>query len=175
MKLKTIILSVFLAATLVFTPISAAQQMNKELPNFHFVDRQVARGAQPTPLGITILAKLGCKSILDLRKAGKEVTHEKQLAELLGMKFYSVPLSSFRAASKVDMNKIQSILVDDSNWPIFVHCKEGRDRTGTVIAIYRIINYRWPSYMALAEAEHYGLHWYHYGMKSMIIDWGFKD
>ena len=56
----------------------------------------------------------------------------------------------------------------DSGEPTFVHCKEGKDRTGTVIACYRMLHDRWQNKTALKEAESYGMHWFEFGMKRYI-------
>jgi len=54
---------------------------------------------------------------------------------------------------------------------VFVHCKLGCDRTGTVIAAYRISRQRWENAKALAEAKNMGLHWYEAGMKRFIASY----
>jgi hypothetical protein len=60
----------------------------------------------------------------------------------------------------------------DSGDRVFVHCKEGKDRTGTVVACYRIVADGWGNRKALSEAKSLGMHWYALGMKSYIL--GFR-
>ena len=69
-----------------------------------------------------------------------------------------------------DIIKILTIL--DSGDRVFVHCKEGKDRTGTVVACYRIAADGWGNRKALSEAKSLGMHWYALGMKSYIL--GFR-
>jgi protein tyrosine/serine phosphatase len=56
----------------------------------------------------------------------------------------------------------------NSGQRVFVHCKLGKDRTGTVIAAYRIAHDGWTSDKALDEALTFGMHWYSGGMKRFI-------
>ncbi|MGH7817758.1 MAG: fused DSP-PTPase phosphatase/NAD kinase-like protein, partial [Candidatus Binatia bacterium] len=43
------------------------------------------------------------------------------------------------------------ILEDPKNWPVFVHCAEGRDRTGYSVATYRMVVENWSVDDALHE------------------------
>jgi hypothetical protein len=52
---------------------------------------------------------------------------------------------------------------------VFVHCRLGMDRTGVVVAAYRIAREHWANQQALAEAESLGMHWYSSGMKRFIL------
>ena len=63
-----------------------------------------------------------------------------------------------------------SILDTPENQPLFVHCRLGADRTGLIIAVYRIVHDGWTSERAKAEAKHYGMHPWEMGMKSYIHD-----
>jgi protein tyrosine/serine phosphatase len=50
-----------------------------------------------------------------------------------------------------------------------VHCWRGKDRTGTIIACYRIQHDGWSSRQALKEAEQRGLSHAEFGMRSFIL------
>ena len=56
-----------------------------------------------------------------------------------------------------ETSKILSILEDGSTGPVFVHCKRGADRTGAVIAAYRIDHDGWDNARALREAMKKGM------------------
>jgi protein tyrosine/serine phosphatase len=56
--------------------------------------------------------------------------------------------------------------------PVFVHCRPGCDRTGTIIACYRIRQGGWPNEAALEEARKYGLSKLEHGMTKYIRDFG---
>jgi len=57
----------------------------------------------------------------------------------------------------------------NSNEPVFVHCKRGSDRTGTVIACYRISHDRWQQKQALQEAKSHGMGLVQVGLKRYIM------
>ena len=54
-------------------------------------------------------------------------------------------------------------IIRDSPKPIIVHCKHGSDRTGIIIAMYRIIYQDWPKEKAIIEMKEggYGFHEIH--------------
>jgi tyrosine-protein phosphatase SIW14 len=51
------------------------------------------------------------------------------------------------------IEKALSVLEDRTQAPVFVHCHEGKDRTGMIIACYRISHDNWSNQKALAEAK----------------------
>src|ERR1039457_6128170 len=59
--------------------------------------------------------------------------------------------------------------VDDSASPVFMHCRRGADRTGTVIACYRITHDGWSNRRALHEAVSYGMSWIEFGMQRYVL------
>ena len=58
----------------------------------------------------------------------------------------------------------------NSQEPVFVHCKKGADRTGTVIACYRISHDRWQRQQALKEAKSHGMGFVQVGLKRYILE-----
>lgn len=47
--------------------------------------------------------------------------------------------------------KFLQIVNDPENQPVFVHCRHGSDRTGTMVAIYRMAVENWPRSRAINE------------------------
>lgn len=127
------------------------------VPNFFQVDERLYRGAQPTAEGLKSLQKLGIKTIVDLR--GPDSSLEKKEVEALGMKYVSVPLRGLTAPTDQEMEKVLKLLepAASTGWPVFVHCRRGKDRTGTVVACYRIAHDGWKNGKALAEAREHGM------------------
>jgi len=98
---------------------------------------------------------MGVKTIVDLRGEGVAEAVEKKLARDHGLNFISMPLDGHHAPSNDEISKLLKLLDDDTKWPIFVHCRRGADRTGTVIACYRIAHDKWDNQKALEEAMSY--------------------
>jgi protein tyrosine/serine phosphatase len=127
------------------------------IDNFYEVDEHVYRGAQPTYEGFNYLAKIGVKTVLDLREDHKQSSGEAQVAASLGMQYVSVPMTGMTPPTEAQITKILALLEDGKSGPVFVHCNRGADRTGAVIAVYRIDHDRWDNGRALKEALSFGM------------------
>ncbi len=125
--------------------------------NFFQVDEHVYRGAQPTDEGFQYLARIGVKTIIDLREADDRSQEEESQVTAAGMKYINVPMTGLTPPTDSEINQILGILEDGKTGPVFVHCKRGADRTGAVIASYRIEHDGWDSHRALSEAKSLGM------------------
>src|SRR5260221_11918829 len=70
--------------------------------NFHQVNGQVYRGAQPTAEGFANLARLGVATIVDLREAGERSVAEQRIVKAAGMRYVSVPMKGLSAPAPQD-------------------------------------------------------------------------
>src|SRR5262249_20385857 len=135
------------------------------IPNFHQVNDRVYRGGQPSPDAWQSLAKLGVKTVIDLRRNDEHpVIDEERAVQTAGMKYVNVPMKGVVPPSNDQIAKILDVLLNSPD-PVFVHCKRGADRTGAVIACYRIAHDRWKSKQALKEAKSFGMSWTQVGLK----------
>jgi len=139
-----------------------------EIKNMHAVNDRVYRGAQPGIEGFKELAKMGIKMVIDLRDKPAQADQEKRLVESLGMQYLSVPMN-MHAPTDDQIAKVLSVLNSNGSGPDFVHCLGGKDRTGTVIACYRIAHDGWDNGKALAEARVHGLSEFDVGMRHYIM------
>jgi len=71
----------------------------------------------------------------------------------LGMRYLNFPLRGYQAPTPEQVSKLLSILEDESDGPVFVHCRRGADCTGTILALYRIQHDHWLNQRALDEAK----------------------
>ena len=147
---------------------------SRALPNFSRVNDQVYRGGQPKDAGFPELKKLGIATVIDLRDDDKRALEEKALVEKAGMRFVNIPLGNWSRPDVKDIDKILSKINSAENQPVFVHCKRGSDRTGTVIAVYRMTHDGWDAKRAGDEAEEFGIGWWQFGMRDFIKDY-FRD
>jgi tyrosine-protein phosphatase SIW14 len=139
------------------------------LPNFKIVNDRILRGGQPSDDGFKKLAERGVKTVVDLRWVNEHsIPHEEEIVEADGMHFVSVPMKGLSAPSLEQMTKVLSILEDSNSWPVFIHCRRGADRTGTVLACYRIAHDHWQNQKALEEAKTYGLSSFERAMRNFI-------
>ncbi len=140
------------------------------VPNFHKVNDRLYRGGQPTEDGFKNLASLGVKTVIDLRGVSEHSQAEEQSwVQTDGMRYVSVPLGELSAPHDVDVSKTLAILDNSSDAPVFVHCRRGSDRTGTIIACYRIAHDHWDNRKALTEAKEYGMSRFERAMQHYIL------
>jgi protein tyrosine phosphatase (PTP) superfamily phosphohydrolase (DUF442 family) len=126
------------------------------IKNFAQVDSGVYRGAQPTEDGIKYLATIGVKTVIDLRAADERSEAEEKMVAAAGMKYVNIPMSGRTPPTEAQITQVLGILEGDSG-AVFVHCKRGADRTGVVIASYRIDRDGWNNTQALSEAKERGM------------------
>jgi protein tyrosine/serine phosphatase len=122
------------------------------IKNFYQVDAHVYRGAQPTDEGFQYLVKIGVGTVIDLREADERSQAEERLVRAAGMKYVNVPMTGLTPPTDAEINRILGILESNGSGAVFVHCKRGADRTGAVIAAYRIDHDHWDNGRALSEA-----------------------
>jgi len=127
------------------------------VPNFHKVNDGLYRGGQPSEKGFESLAKLGIKTVVDLRIPDGQSRWEKKIVEDLGMHYVHIPLHGGAMPTQQDIDHTFNILLDSARMPVFVHCREGKDRTGMIVACYRISHDGWTNARALAEAKSYAI------------------
>lgn len=144
------------------------------LPNFHEVNQNLYRGAQPRAGGIQKLKELGVKTIINLRGADEGTEAEEREARAAGLNYFNIPLDGLGRPSDEKVLKILALINDSKNWPVFIHCNHGKDRTGTIIACYRISHDGWTLDQAMKEAKRYGMSWVQFKMKGYIKDYARK-
>ena len=145
--------SVEAAASLPSVVVSEA-----DIPNFSQVDANLYRGGMPSEQGLRELKAAGVKTIISLANERKFVDGERAEAEKLGMNFVYIPLSAWRGPSQNDVDAFLSVADTKDRAPIFVHCLHGQDRTGAMIAMYRMEHDGWSEQRAYDEMLNNGFH-----------------
>ncbi len=173
MKTKTfhLLACVVTLTLLTSTALTQNELRYPELPNFHKVNTVLFRGGQPKPEGFQVLKQLGVKTIINLRDDDKRAREEGVLAQGEGFRYLNIPLGRWGRPDDKEVEQVLSLINNPENQPVFVHCAHGADRTGVVIAAYRISHDGWNSEQAKAEAKRYGLKPWQLGMKDYIRDY----
>ena len=104
-------LVLWLAASTFALPAGAADIEAPGVPNFHAVNEHVYRGGQPVDAGWSSLAKLGVKTVVDLRPASEHsISKEERAVEAAGMFYVSQPMARLAAPTKEEILKILSFV-----------------------------------------------------------------
>jgi len=143
------------------------------IANFGQVNTHLYRGAQPDATGMANLKQLGIKTIICLRMTNDLWNAEGVEATNNGMTFINIPLPGTARPKDADVARALSV-IQNSPGPVFVHCCFGCDRTGTIIACYRIQHDRWTGAEAQKEADHFGMSPFEFGMKRFIANFASK-
>jgi protein tyrosine phosphatase (PTP) superfamily phosphohydrolase (DUF442 family) len=123
----------------------------KGLANLHRVDATLYRGAQPDANSGEALKALGIKTVLNLRKHDKD----KPLRNTVGIRFERYPLHTWDIDDR-DIIAVLKIITNPDNQPVMVHCAHGADRTGLMMASYRMIVQGWSKEAARKEMKQGG-------------------
>src|SRR5258708_29195991 len=137
---------------------------------FERINEHLYRGGQPAEAGFQALAKIGIHTIVDLREKTQKALWEKRIVESLGMRFVAVPMS-MHAPTDEQIARVLALFNATEDGPVFVHCQGGRDRTGAVIACYRIAHDGWSNLKAFEEAKQHGISMFDVGLRNYILNY----
>jgi tyrosine-protein phosphatase SIW14 len=116
------------------------------------VSDHLYRGAQPMLSQLPELKKLGVTTVIDLREEFPSTAEEeRRKVEALGMRFVSIPIGGFANPKTTDLAAFFRLLRDSPQQTIFIHCQFGKDRTGVMIAAYRMAFENWSADQAFDE------------------------
>ena len=132
---------------------SSPQSPSISIKNFGKVNENYYRGSQPNARQFQDLKRLGVKMVIDLRE--DKVEQASKWAHAAGLKYVNIPLRPHRAATEQQSNYFLKVVNDPANWPVYVHCRGGRHRTGQMTAIYRIAHDDWTADEAYQEMKKY--------------------
>jgi len=135
--------------------------INGKIENWYKIDDKVYRSAQPDSRGMKDAERFGIRNVLNLRNYHSDDDEVKGT----GVKIFRVKME----AGDIEDDHIITALriIGHAEGPVLVHCMHGSDRTGAVIAMYRIVFLNWNKETAVDEMVNggYGFH----GMYGNII------
>ena len=106
----------------------------KGVPNFGEVTPNLYRGGLLNTTGLKALAKMGVKIVVDLR--ANDANEEKE-ARSLGLQYVAIPWHCPWPRDEV-FARFLKLLQENKGKKVFVHCRLGDDRTGMMVAAYRM-------------------------------------
>jgi protein tyrosine phosphatase (PTP) superfamily phosphohydrolase (DUF442 family) len=125
--------------------------------NFGRVNEHLYRGAQPERSAYAELKSMGIDTVVKLN--GEDAAAEKRLVESYGMRFVSLPWNGEGLPSHEQVVAFLALLHDHPEYHVFVHCRVGADRTGVMVALYRMEFDHWTT--AQAVSEMFEFHYHH--------------
>ena len=128
----------------------AREVVGASLGNLYQVSPELYRGEQPAPADIADLQALGVKTFMNLR----EYHNDSQDFARAGFTLLRHPM----AAGSVKQADLVTVLrqIHQAPKPVLVHCWHGSDRTGFVVAGYRLVFQGWSKAEAIDELRRGG-------------------
>jgi tyrosine-protein phosphatase SIW14 len=127
-----------------------ASHLAPGVPNFRQVSPTLMRGGQPSNAGLKALKNHGVRTVVDLRTTNKSIDKERKECEILGIRYINFP-TDMKAPSKEKVESFLQIVCNPEHEPVYVHCRFGADRTGMMMAIYRVLIQNWSYDRAYTE------------------------
>lgn len=114
------------------------------------------RGGDPGETGIRYLHAQGYRTVVSF------LTDAAESAQVVnsGMKWIHIPmrsgLFSAQPPTQAQVDQFLAVVTDTTQYPVFIHCHAGKDRTGAMTALYRMQACGWTRDEALSEMDSFG-------------------
>lgn len=118
--------------------------------NFAKLDGSLWRGGQPSAEGFRALEAAGAKTVVSLRHDHDDLP----LLKGTRLRYLRIPSRAWDP-EEAQLLRFLKVVQDPANRPVFVHCQQGRDRTGYTVAAYRMVLQGWSAEEALAEMRRF--------------------
>lgn len=125
---------------LIITTVAAQHQVaekiilsDSKLKNFFRIDKDVYRSEQPSKKDFNALDSFGMKEVLNLRRFHSDNDEAKET----DIKLHRLKTHAHSISIKQVTEALR--IIKDREGPILIHCRHGSDRTGAVLAMYRIV------------------------------------
>ncbi|MEZ4648315.1 MAG: endonuclease/exonuclease/phosphatase family protein [Candidatus Eisenbacteria bacterium] len=135
----------------------AVRDLTLPIDNAAYLEPGLVRGSWPGDRGLEELHRRGFKTIVNLTGDGGE--HGK--VRELGLDYFEIPLTATLWSSPPEAAQVEQfldLLTDPARRPLYFHCKQGKDRTGMMAALYRVEVDRWTNGEAIEEMQAFGYH-----------------
>lgn len=125
------------------------------ISNLSRIEPDLYRSAQPDARGFEEIQTRGIKTVLCLRS--NQDDDKPARGTSVHLLHVSMRAWSLREDKVVEALRIMN---NPDNRPLLVHCQHGADRTGGVIAMYRVVVQGWTKEEALREMKQGGYHFH---------------
>lgn len=142
-----------LEAQVLAVPPAPAKPCDDCIPgvqNFAQVSDALWRGAQPTARGFREMEKMGLRTVVSFRHDHDDLP----LLKGTQVKYLRIPSLAFYPKEQ-HLLRFLKVIEDPANWPVFIHCAQGRDRTGYNAAAYRMVVQGWGAEETLQEMHQF--------------------
>ncbi|MDX1388146.1 MAG: tyrosine-protein phosphatase [Acidobacteriota bacterium] len=127
----------------------------ESLPNLFKVDEGLYRGAQPRDGGFERLRSMGLRTVVSFRTTSSD----REVSARNGLAYVRLPTQPWDVNDE-EVVEFLKIAASSEHRPVFAHCYHGSDRTGVMVAAYRVVVQDWSKNDAIEEMVDggYGFH-----------------
>jgi protein tyrosine/serine phosphatase len=179
-----LVTATLLALAAPHAPAQDLTKAQQNLKKFRQISPSIYAGGNPVAQkymtqGLDALVELGIAAAIDLQGGDVDgtwtglaasylqkgehpdaIAYEREYFESRGVAFFNFPLNSHAPKTPAEDISIRLALVLMSlatpEQPVYIHCEHGADRTGLLIALYRVYYENWDPQLAYAEWVKYG-------------------
>lgn len=118
------------------------------------------RGGRPSPAEVAALRRdLHVRTMIRLSRG--DAAADRAAARLLGIELIEIPLNPKLVGTpdrqtRAAVERAYAEFTNRRNAPVYLYCDHGRDRTGFVVALYRMRVQRWPFARVEEELARHG-------------------
>jgi len=164
---QILLLSFLMGMIIIPTGCTTTRGFREPIENFDKVDDKLYRGAQPNAVGIEALKARGIDTVINLRDPKDSWSEEESYVTNAGMAYVQVALNPLIAPSHERIERILGV-ISRSPGPVLVHCEFGCERTGVVVACYRVRVLAETNERALNDAVAHGMSAWAVAIKGFI-------
>lgn len=139
------------------------------LPNLARITSGIYRGGQPDDAGYAWLKAHGFKTVISFRSWHDE----RRKVEAAGMRSVLIPIQAdiFGSTPPTDaqIREFFRIVLNPALQPVYFHCAHGKDRTGTMAALYRMEVDGWTNDEAHREMDRFGFHHIYKDLHNFVL------
>lgn len=134
-------------------------------PNLYKVSDALYRCAQPEKACFARLEQMGIRTVVDLRMFHSD---RKEL-EGTSLNYIRIPMAPWDPKIK-HVRRFLKIVTNPEYQPVLLHCQHGADRTGTLVAAYRMVIEGWSKERAIEEMTQgpFGYHKFWSGLPKFL-------
>ena len=154
--------------------LTKSNERNIPIRNFGKVTDTIYRGALPDREGYQALSDvLGVRRVCSMIETERRADRQRALSAGI-TEWRHIPFSDKDTPQAARVKEwLDYVRTSGERGAIFVHCRGGRHRTGTLVGVYRVTDQGWTKQQAFDEMMKYG--WYTAWGHEPLLDWFFNE
>jgi protein-tyrosine phosphatase len=133
------------------TDATVKTRLAQAIFNFHEVAPGVYRSGRIPEETYPYLSSLGIKTVINFIYQKRESARENLALKELGIETVWIPWNGFDNPKDEHVKQFLDVMRDESKRPVLIHCKRGAERTGVMVACWRIAEEGWTAERAYKE------------------------